>query len=295
MEKTISKSLEIGGRTLTLQVGHLAEQAETAVTARYGETMVLVTVCQSAPREDLDYFPLSVDYVERLYAGGRISTSRFIKRERLPSEEAILTGRLVDRAIRPLFPKNFFNEVQVIITVLSVDAENDPDTLSIIAASAALALSSLPWNGPIGAVRVGFRENNFFANPVNGEMEFSGTDLVIAGTGEEAVMIEAGAKGSSEETILEAINFGLKEITPIVEMIRELQKEAGKEKIKVPDRGVDKQLEKETRDYIRKNFLPQLEEKETSSDETWGERSLAELEKAFAEKEIPKKELAKIF
>src|SRR3989337_1118031 len=162
MIKSISKSIEIGGRTLTLETGHLAAQPQTAITARYGDTMVMATVCQSKPREDLDYFPLAVDYVERLYAGGRISSSRFIKRERMPSEEAVLTGRLVDRSIRPLFPKNFFNEVQVIITVLSVDAENDPDTLSIIAASAALALSSLPWNGPLGAVRVGFTEKNFF-------------------------------------------------------------------------------------------------------------------------------------
>src|SRR3990167_10582613 len=173
MTKFISKSIELGGRTLTLETGHLASQTEAAVTARYGDTMVMATVCQSKPREDLDYFPLAVDYVERLYAGGRISSSRFIKRERMPSEEAVLTGRLVDRSIRPLFPKNFFNEVQVIITVLSVDSENDPDALSIIAASAALSISSLPWKGPIGAVRVGLKDDSFFSNPVNGEMQFS--------------------------------------------------------------------------------------------------------------------------
>lgn len=273
----------------------MAGQTEAAVTARYGETMVLATVCQSAPREDLDYFPLAVDYVERLYAGGRISSSRFIKRERMPSEEAILTGRLVDRSIRPLFPKNFFNEVQVIITVLSVDSENDPDALSIIAASAALSISSLPWKGPIGAVRVGFMEDNFFINPVNGEMQFSEMDLVISGTDQEAIMIEAAAQEVPEETLIKGLEFGLAEIAPIIKLIKELQAEVGKEKMEVPPATSDKKSEGEAREYIRKNFLPELEKPETSSDEGWGSRCLKALEVEFAEKEISKKELGRIF
>lgn len=295
MTKSISKSIEIGGRTLVLETGHLASQAETAVTARYGDTMVMVTVCQSKPREDLDYFPLAVDYVERLYAGGRISTSRFIKRERLPSEEAVLTGRLVDRSIRPLFPKDFFNEVQVIITVLSVDSDNDPDILSIIAASAALSISSLPWKGPIGAVRVGFKEDNFFINPVNGEMQFSEMDLVISGTEKEAIMVEAAAQEIDEATLIKGLEFGLKELAPVIKLIKELQEEVGKEKMKILPAVLDENLEKEVRKYIGKNFLPQLENPETSSDESWDGRSLKSLEEAFAEKEISKKEIARIF
>lgn len=280
---------------MTLETGHLAGHAEAAVIARYGETMVLATVCQSAPREDLDYFPLSVDYVERLYAGGRISTSRFVKRERMPSEEAILTGRLTDRSIRPLFPKNFFNEIQVIITVLSVDAENDPDILSIIAASAALSVSSLPWQGPIAAIRVGFKDNEFFVNPVNGEMEFSEMDLVITGTEKEIVMIEAGAKEINEEILIKGLEFGLKEMSSVIHLIKEMQAEVGKEKIVPGKLEADEKLEKEVQTYIRDKFLPQLKDPQTSTDETWGEHCLTDLEKYFAEKEISKKELARIF
>lgn len=280
---------------MTLETGHLAGQAEAAVTARYGETMILATVCQSAPREDLDYFPLAVDYVERLYAGGRISTSRFIKRERFPSEKAILTGRLVDRSIRPLFPKNFFNEVQVIITVLSVDAENDPDTLSIIAASAALAISSLPWKGPVAAVRVAFKENNFFLNPVNGEMVYSEMDVVVAGTEKEIVMVEAGAKEVDEAVLLKGLEFGLKEMVPIIQLIKDLQIEVGKEKIEPAKIEADERLEKQVKDYILENFLPQLKDPKTSSDETWDAKCLADLEEFFADKEISKKELGQIF
>src|SRR4030042_3217210 len=138
MIKTISQSKEIGGKKLTLEVGRLAEQANAAVLARYGDTMVLATVVSATPREDLDYLPLYVEYIERLYAGGRIKGARWVKREGRPSDEAILIGRLVDRSIRPLFPKGFSNEVQVTISVLSVDSENDPGVFSAIATSAAL-------------------------------------------------------------------------------------------------------------------------------------------------------------
>jgi polyribonucleotide nucleotidyltransferase len=158
--KIISKSVEIGGKELTLEVGRLAGQATSAVLARYGDTMVLVTVVASKPREDLDYFPLQVEYVERLYAGGRIKGSRWVKREGRPTDEAILTARLIDRSIRPLFPEGYKNEVQVVVTVLSVDAENDADIPAICAASAALNISEIPWQGPIGAVRMGFVPKN---------------------------------------------------------------------------------------------------------------------------------------
>src|SRR3989338_6322780 len=154
--KIISKAKEIGGRELTLEVGRFAEQATSSVLARYGDTMVLVTVVVSSPNPHLNYFPLTVEYVERLYAGGRIKGSRWVQREGRPSDDAILRARLIDRSIRPLFDTNYHHNVQVIITVLSVDGQNEPDMLGIIATSAALAISPLPWDGPIAAVRIGY-------------------------------------------------------------------------------------------------------------------------------------------
>src|SRR5476649_2737689 len=154
MKKT-SQTFDIAGKTLTLETGSLAGQATASVLARLGDTMVLVTIVSGKDRSDLGYFPLSVDYVERLYAGGKIKGSRWVKREGRPSDEAILAGRVIDRSIRPLFPKAFKNEVQIIITVLSVDGENEPDILALNAVSAALAISRIPWNGPVAAVRVG--------------------------------------------------------------------------------------------------------------------------------------------
>src|SRR3990170_5384826 len=154
--KVIKKSIEIGSGTLTLEVGRFAEQATAAVLARYGDTMVIATVVASPKESQLNYFPLSVEYVERLYAGGRIKGSRWVKREGRPSDDAILSARLIDRSIRPLFPKEYKKEVQIVITVLSVDGENEPDILSIIATSAALSISSVPWNGPVSAVRMGY-------------------------------------------------------------------------------------------------------------------------------------------
>src|SRR3972149_509372 len=155
MAKT-SLSFDIAGKTLTVETGQLALQATASILARLGDTMVLATVVEGKKRDDMDYFPLTVEYVERLYAGGRIKGSRWVKREGRPSDDAILTARLIDRSIRPLFDTNFRKEVQVVITVLSVDGENDPDILSIIATSAALSISSVPWNGPVSAVRMGY-------------------------------------------------------------------------------------------------------------------------------------------
>src|SRR3989338_3489826 len=181
------KSIEIGGRTLTLEVGRFAQQATSEVLARYGDTMVISTVVASKRESKLDYFPLSVEYVERLYAGGRIKGSRWVKREGRPSDDAILSARLIDRSIRPLFDKNFQHDVQVIVTVLSVDGENEPDILVNVATSAALAISSIPWKGPIGSVRVGYvkggnGETGLFLNPGSKDAEFSELDLVVSAT-----------------------------------------------------------------------------------------------------------------
>jgi len=234
--KTVLKSVEIGGKELTLEVGRFAAQASSAVLARYGDTMVLATVVAAKPREDLDYLPLGVEYVERLYAGGRIKGSRWVKREGRPSDEATLTARLIDRSVRPLFPEGYKNEIQVVITVLSVDSENSADIPAIGAVSAALAIADIPWEGPIGAVRVGFVPKNgegvFIINPTYQDLEFSELDLVISSTEKAIIMLEGGAKEISEETLLKAIEAGQKESLKIIKIINELAKEVGKKKEK---------------------------------------------------------------
>src|SRR3989338_7317987 len=175
---TTEDSIEINGQKLTFQVGKLANQATSSVYAQLGETCVLVTVTTGNKREEIDYVPLQVEYVEKLYAGGRIKGSRWVKREGRPSDDAILKARLIDRSIRPLFPKGYNQDVQVIVTVLSVDGENEPDVMAINAVSAALAISPIPWNGPIGAVRLGYvppkdgDQGHFLVNPSETESDF---------------------------------------------------------------------------------------------------------------------------
>ncbi|OGM56058.1 polyribonucleotide nucleotidyltransferase [Candidatus Woesebacteria bacterium RIFCSPHIGHO2_12_FULL_46_16] len=228
--KKIEKTVELGGRKLTLQTGVLAEQASGAVLATYGETVVLATVVAAPLKVDLGYFPLTVEYQERLYAGGRIKGSRWVKREGRPSDEEILSARLIDRSIRPLFPETYKKDVQVMITVLSVDIENDPSVLSAIAASAAIAISSIPWKGPVGTVRVGKKDGTFFTNPLDSEMPFSDMDLVVSTTADSVLMIEAGAKEVDEEAILGGIEHAQKEAKKIIETIEDLAKEVGVEK-----------------------------------------------------------------
>lgn len=252
--KKISKSIEIGGRTLTLETGGIAYQAKSAVLARYGDTEVLAAVCSGAKREDLDYLPLDIEYVERLYAGGRIKGSRWVKREGRPSDEAILIGRLIDRSLRPLFPKEYLNEIQITITVLSVDLENSPDTLSVIAASAALAISDIPWEGPVGTVRVGLKDGKCFVNPINGELEFSDLDLVVSSTSDKVVMIESSAKQVSEEKFLEAINFGKMEDSKIIELISSLVKEKGVKKQEIEKEEKAPEVRKKIEKEIKKNL-----------------------------------------
>ena len=206
MEK-IENTVEIAGKTLKLSSGELAVQADGAVVAQTGETTVLATCVVGKEPSELDYMPLSVDYEERFYASGKISGSRFIKREGRPSEEAVLTSRLVDRPIRPLFPKFFRHEIQIIITVLSYDRESDPDILALTAASAAVSQSMAPFAGPTGAVRVGLIDGELKANPTKSEMLTSALDLVVAGTKERILMIEAAAKEVPDEKVAEAIEF----------------------------------------------------------------------------------------
>lgn len=223
----ITKNLLIGGKEVSLEFGKFAPQSNASVLARSGDTLVLAIVTASKRDTTLSYFPLQVEYQEKLYAGGRIKGSRWVKREGKPSDEAVLTGRLIDRSIRPLFPQDFKKEVQIVITVLSVDGENDPDMLASLATSAALSLSDIPWAGPIGIVRVGYKENNFFINPVYKDLEFSDLNLIVSGTKDEIVMVEANANEVTEEKMTQALEHGMKEIGKIVDFIQALQKEFG--------------------------------------------------------------------
>ncbi len=235
MKKT-QVHLELAGKTLTLETGELAKQATASILARLGDTMVLVTLVVGRERDDIDYFPLTVEYVERLYAGGKIKGSRWVKREGRPSDDAILTARLIDRSIRPLFPKEFKKEVQIVVTVLSVDGENEPDILSIIATSAALAISPVPWNGPVGAVRIGFvkeKENGnkeYIVNPGAAEIEFSELDIVATQTKDKTIMLEAEAIQMPEELVFEAIEKAHAENKKIIAFIESLAKQVGAKK-----------------------------------------------------------------
>lgn len=252
----IKKEIEIGGRKLILEVGRFAEQANAAVTCRYGGTLVLATVVASSLREELDYFPLYVEYREKFYAGGKIKGSRWVKREGRPSDEAILTARLIDRSIRPLFPKEYKKEVQVVITVLSVDGENEPEIPSIIATSAALSVSDIPWNGPVGAVRFGNKDSTFFVNPTFGDLEFSEMDVVVSGTKDNIIMIEGMTQEVERKALTEGLEFAHKEIIKLVRLIEEFQKKAGKKKqiFKAP------RVEKDLVRKVKKDVESQLKE-----------------------------------
>jgi polyribonucleotide nucleotidyltransferase len=230
INKKISASLEIGGKNLILEVGNLARQATSSVLARLGDTMVLITIVMGKERTDIDYFPLTVEYVERLYAGGRIKGSRWVKREGKPTDESVLIARLIDRSVRPLFPKEFKKEVQIIATVLSVDGENSPDILSLIATSAALSISPIPWKGPVGAVRMGYvksEENgksSFIVNPGMAESQLSELDLIVTSIKNKTLMLEAGAQQVSEDIALEGIKKAQIENEKIISFIEDFAK-----------------------------------------------------------------------
>ena len=212
---------QFGGRTLTIETGKLARLAGGSVTVRFGDTMVLGTANRSDPRPGLDFFPLTVDFEERMYAAGKIPGG-FIKRESRPSEAAILAARLTDRPIRPLFPEGYKDDVQLVITVLSTDQENDPDVIGTVAASAALTISEIPFLGPIGAVRVGRIDGEFVVNPTYSDLERSELDLIVSGTRDAIMMVEAGAKLLPEDVMAEAILFGHRAIQPLIDLQEEL-------------------------------------------------------------------------
>ena len=280
--------LEIGGRGLTADAGHVAQQASGAVTIRSGDTMLLVTATMAAsPREGIDFFPLTADYEEKLYAAGKIPGG-FIRREGRPSEQAILNSRLMDRPIRPLFPKDFRNDVQVIATVLSVDQESDPAVLAINGASLALTISPIPFQGPIGAVRMGLLDGQLVVNPPVSRMEESSLDLVVAGTREAIIMVEAGAKEVPEEKIVEALRVAHREIVRLCEWQEEFARIVGKQKVEVPESPKDPEIDQAVDQFLAERldqalFNPNKALRESALDDLKKE-TVAELGPQFADR-----------
>ncbi len=225
--------MELGGRTLSIETGVLANQSSGSVTVSLGDTVVFASAMMGNPRPGNDFFPLTVDYEEKFYAAGKIKGSRFMKREGRPSEKSILNSRLIDRPIRPLFPKGMINEVQLICTVLSADMEVDPATTGLIAASAALSISGMPFAGPVGSVRVGFVDDQLVINPTYEQVNTGKLNLIVSGTEEAITMVEAGAKEIDEETVLKALDLAHAEIKKICVLQKEFQKAYAKPELEV--------------------------------------------------------------
>jgi len=226
-------STQWGGRTLTIEVGKLALQATSSCTVRYGDTVILATATMSSQARDVDFFPLSVEFQEKLSAAGKIKGSRFIKREGRPSDWAVLTGRVIDRSIRPLFDDRVRNDIQVVLTPLSVDSEADTEATALIAASAALALSPIPWDGPIGGALIGRLDGQYLLNPNDEQLDQSDIEMMVAGTPDKLVMVEAGAHEFGDDEFVNAMKWGCAELKPAIDLIAQAVTEAGQEKIDV--------------------------------------------------------------
>jgi len=239
----------VGGRLLQLEIGKVCEMANGQVTVRYGDTVVNVTACASKePRPDIDFFPLSVDYEERMYAAGKIPGG-FIKREGRPSERAILNSRLIDRPIRPLFPKGFYNDVQVVATVMCVDPDCSPEIVGMIGSSVALSISDIPWDGPTASVLIGMVDGQFIVNPTLEQRQASEMHLVVSGTKEAIMMVEAGANEVPEDVMLDAIMFAHEEIKKLIEFIEEVIAEVGKPKQEIELYKIPEDIDAEVRAY----------------------------------------------
>ena len=253
MFKVFKKEIELNGKKIILETGKIARQADGAIIATCGETVVIATaVGAKKVNPDVDYFPLQVNYQEKYYAAGKIPGGYF-KREARPTEAETLISRLIDRPIRPLFPEEFRNEVQVLPTVLSYDGVNEPDVLAIIACSAALAISGMPFQGPVGASRVGYIDEKFVLNPSKEEIETSKLDLVVAGTKDAVLMVESEASGLSEKIMLDAVKFGHEKFVPVIEAIEKLVKDCGKEQWVVEKKDLS-ELEKKISDSFKKDL-----------------------------------------
>ena len=284
MFKIIKKEIEIAGKKISLETGKIARQADGAIIATCGETVVLATaVGAKKVNPDVDYFPLSVNYQEKYYAAGKIPGGYF-KREARPTDSETLISRLIDRPIRPLFPDEFKNEVQVLPTVISYDKENEADILSIIASSAALAISGMPFLGPVGASRVGFIEGKYVLNPSKEELKNSKLDLVVAGTKDAVLMVESEANGLTEEEMLNAVKFGHEGFVPIINMINELAAECKK-----PDWIVEKKDLSEITKKLEEEFTDQLKEAFSTIDKQERSNKISEItdkaKKIFEENE----------
>ncbi|PJA45183.1 polyribonucleotide nucleotidyltransferase [Candidatus Uhrbacteria bacterium CG_4_9_14_3_um_filter_50_9] len=231
-----------GGKTLSIEVGKYAQQAGGSCVVQYGDTVVLATATMSSfERPGLDYFPLMVDFEEKLYAAGRIKGSRFMKKEGRPTDEAVLVSRTIDRALRPLFDSRLRKDIQVIVTNLSFDGQNDPDVIGLIASSCALHISDIPWNGPIGTVRVGHVDGAYVLNPTYEQRESSKLDLMFSGDKETVIMVEAGANEATEEVVLGGFWFGQEHMDAPIKLIEEVRKAVGKEKLDVGTLNTDKE------------------------------------------------------
>jgi len=262
-------SVEVGGRKLTFETGKIARQAHGAVVARYGDTVVLSTACMDSKATDKDFLPLTVDYREYTYSAGKIPGG-FFKREGRPSEREILTSRLTDRPLRPLFPEGYSTETQIVSMVLSADSENDPDVIGLTAASAALFISKIPFETPIAAVRVGLIDGKLVVNPTVAEQKTSLLNLVVAGSEEAIVMVESGSLEVSEDTVVDALEFAHTEIRKIVGAIRELQKRVNPEKVKVTPPAFDEALYSEIRSKYGDRLRDALDTAEHPKSESYG-------------------------
>ena len=304
MFKIHKEEITINEKKITLETGKIARQADGAIIATCGETVVIATVVGAKKlRDGQDFFPLSVNYQEKYYAAGKIPGGYF-KREARPTESEQLISRLIDRPIRPLFPSSFMNEVQLLPTVLSYDGENQADVLSIIASSAALAISGLPFGGPIAASRVGFKDGKYLLNPSPEELENSELDLVVAGTKEAVLMVESETSGLTEKVMLDAVKFGHESFVPIIEAIEKLAKKAGKPKweIEVPDhsavkakisKALEADLRKAFKEIDKKKRSGAISEAETKCKEMFAEDESVTENQAMAQLKSLEKDIVR--
>jgi len=297
--------VEWAGKPLIIETGRFAHAAGGSCTVQYGETIVLATATMSETQRDgLHFFPLMVDFEEKLYAAGRIKGSRFMKNEGRPTDEAVLVGRYIDRALRPLFDDSIRNDIQIIVTVLSFDKENDPDIVGLIAASCALHISAIPWNGPIGNIRVGQIDGEWVINPSYEARTKSILDLAFAGTSDKVIMVEAGANEAPDDLVVDAFAFGLKHMAKPIELIEKVRKEVGKEKIDPKASASDEEMMKRERQTVVEELstpfiLEKVNEyffgqpKATKSERREAKRQIKnELVAFLTEKEIPSEELS---
>ncbi|MCK5433779.1 MAG: polyribonucleotide nucleotidyltransferase [Dehalococcoidales bacterium] len=294
MIESQSFECEVGGRSLIIDTGKLAGQASGAVTVRYGNTVVLVTVCVSSePREGVDFLPLTVDYEERLYAAGKIPGG-FIRREGRPSQEATLASRLTDRPLRPLLPKWWRNDIQLIVTVLSADQENDPDILAVIGSSAVLLMSEIPFEYPVSAVHIGYIDGKLTLNPTLVQLESSQLDLVVASTEQAVVMVEAGAQEVSEDIVTRAIKFGHEANQDIIKIQQQLQQACGKPKLET----VISEINPEVISAISPIINGRLEQALYQPDKPQREQALSNLRKELVDslgESFPEEEILSAF